>query len=273
MPKIVYTKLKGLSEEQSGNLFSDHEGRPLNLILLGYRGSIAHGTYVPSTEPTSIDDKDLMGVYIGRKEHYLGFENREVYERAVGEWDVVLYELRKYVGLCLKSNPNVLSLLWLPMKYYVWKDVYGLSLIANRKLFVSKQAYHSFTGYAHGQLHRMTNFKFEGYMGDKRKQLVEKFGYDTKNAAHLIRLLKMGIEFLVEGELHVEREDATQLIDIKKGLWSLEQVKKEAERLFNLSQETYVQSKLPDKPDVAGAEKMLIEILEACFWGQKELLQ
>ncbi len=269
MPKIMYAKLKGLSEEQSAELFSDHFGRPLNMILLGYRGSIAHGTYVPSTDPTSIDDKDLMGVFIGRKEQYLGLENIKPLERKRDEWDIVLYELKSFVSLLLKSNPNVLSLLWLPTKYYVWKDIYGQMLIDSRKLFVSKQAYHSFTGYAHGQLHRMTNFKCEGYMGEKRRQLVEKFGYDTKNAAHLIRLLKMGIEFLVEGELHVEREDATQLIEIKKGFLTLEQVKKEAERLFNLSQETYVQSKLPDKPDMAGAEKLLIDILESCFWKNK----
>lgn len=260
-------KLKGLSDEQSAELFSDHEHRPLNMVLLGYRGSIAHGTYVPSTDPNSIDDKDIMGVYIGRKEHYLGFEKREVYERQVNEWDVVLYELRKFVGLLLKSNPNVLMLLWLPEKYYLLKNTFGESLITNRNLFVSKYAYHSFSGYAHGQFHRMTNFKCEGYMGKKRKGLVEKYGYDTKNASHLIRLLKMGIEFLTEGNLYVEREDATQLLSIKRGEWTLEQVKKEAEQLFNLAQEAYIQSKLPDKPDIANAEMLLMKILEYNFVG------
>jgi len=42
-----------------------------------------------------------------------------------------------------------------------------------------------------------------GYLGDKRKQLVLKHGYDAKNAAHLIRLLRMGIEFLTKR--HVDR--------------------------------------------------------------------
>ncbi len=210
-------KLKGLSEDQNFELFSDGNGHPLDLILAGYRGSIAHGTYAPSTDPNSIDDKDIMGIFVGNKQHYVGFENREVYERKIGEWDAVFYEVRKFVRLLLKSNPNVLMMLWLPEKYYIHKDERGKKLIENKKFFVSKDAYHSFVGYAHGQFHRMTNWKFEGYMGEKRKQLVEKYGYDTKNASHLIRLLKMGVEFLVEGELHVEREDATQLISIKKG--------------------------------------------------------
>jgi DNA relaxase NicK len=46
-----------------------------------------------------------------------------------------------------------------------------------------------------------------GYMGKKRRELVVRVGYDAKNAAHLIRLLRMGIEFLTEGTLYVERAD------------------------------------------------------------------
>ena len=37
---------------------------PEGLILLGYRGIIAHGMYVPQENPNSIDDKDVMGVFV-----------------------------------------------------------------------------------------------------------------------------------------------------------------------------------------------------------------
>lgn len=46
---------------------------------------------------------------------------------------------------------------------------------------------------------------FSGYMGEKRKAMVRKYQYDVKNAAHLIRLLRMGTEFLTTGELQVYR--------------------------------------------------------------------
>ena len=59
--------LKGLSPEQVNNLL------PEGLISLCWRGSVAHGMYVPKSDPDSIDDKDVMGVYIGSIEHYLGF--------------------------------------------------------------------------------------------------------------------------------------------------------------------------------------------------------
>lgn len=100
-----------------------------------------------------------------------------------------------------------------------------------------------------------------GYMGAKRKELVRKVGYDAKNAAHLIRLLRMGIEFLVEGDLHVERADAEQLLSIKRGEWDIERVKDEAERLFKLAEEAYVRSSLPPKPDTQKAEKLCMDIV------------
>ena len=100
-----------------------------------------------------------------------------------------------------------------------------------------------------------------GYMGQKRRELVRRVGYDAKNAAHLIRLLRMGIEFLTEGTMHVERADAPELLDIKRGAWSLDRVKAEAERLFQLSQEAYVRSSLPPEPDYKRAELLCVELI------------
>lgn len=246
---------KELSKEETQAIL------PPNLILLGFRGSIAHGTYVASTDPNSIDDKDIMGVYIAPKEHYLGFGKRDVYEKFYNMYDCVFYEVRKFVSLLLKSNPNVLGLLWLSPQYYIYKTEEGQLLIDNRELFVSKQAFLSFNGYAWGQFHRMTHYKFEGYMGEKRKQLVDKYGYDIKNAVHLIRLLEMGIEYLTEGKLYVERSNATKLLSIKQGEWTLEEVKKEAERLFTLTQEAYIKSPLPAEPKRNEAEQLVMKII------------
>jgi hypothetical protein len=307
--------LEHLTEEQIGDLLPD------GMILLGYRGSIAHDMFVPRSDPDSIDDKDIMGVYVAPIEHYLGFGRTDVKERFIGEWDAVSYEVRKFIGLLLKSNPNVLSLLWLPERHLIYEHELGRYLRAQKHLFVTKKAYHSFTGYAYGQLKRMTHFNQEaqqemdalervleehgvdpnelkptqsqrdsdvsagpyagrklgecvdrykglkskyysgGYMGAKRKELVRRVGFDAKNGAHLIRLLRMGIEFLLDGELHVERADRDELLAIKRGEWTLEQVKDEAERLFKLAEEAYNKSMLPAKPDTDGAERLCIEIV------------
>lgn len=311
-PKI---KLKNLSPELTDKLL------PENLILLGYRGSIAHNMFVPQNNKDSIDDKDLMGIFVAPLSHYLGFGRDEVKEEFINEWDSVCYEVRKFIGLLLKCNPNVLSLLWIDEQHIIYQHKLGRLLRENREIFVSKEAYHSFNGYAYSQFKRMTHFNQEaqaemtaleneiaqhgielnelnatqeqrdtlitsgefsgqklgvlidryngikrkyfsgGYMGAKRRELVRRIGYDAKNSAHLIRLLRMGIEFLVEGELHVARADAENLLEIKRGEWSIERVKEEAERLFKLAEEAYVRSSLPIKPDTQKAEKLCLEII------------
>jgi uncharacterized protein len=308
-------KLKGLTREQINTLL------PEGLISLCWRGSVAHGMYVPKSNPDSIDDKDVMGVYIGPLEHYLGFGRKDVYERWEGEWDCVFYELRKFIGLLVNCNPNVLSLLWVNPSGIIYESALGERLRQHRDLFVTKKAYHSFSGYAHDQFKKMIYFNQEaqalmqqleeqlvsfgidpdscdaghslrgldgqsfvgattemmevvkrfrgerrrfysgGYMGKKRRELVRRVGYDAKNAAHLIRLLRMSVEFLTEGTLYVERADATELLDIKRGAWPLDKVKAEAERLFQLAQEAYVRSSLPPEPDRARAERLCVEMV------------
>lgn len=251
----VNLKLNGVKPEEY------HELLPPNVILLGYRGSIAHNMYLGNDRPDSVDDKDIMGVCIAPKEVYFGLDVFEQKEKMLREWDCVTYELRKYVKLLVNSNPNVLSLLWLRPNHYIYVDAWGRKLINHRNLFVSKKIFHSFTGYAYAQLKGMEKKKFDGYMGEKRKALVEKFGYDTKNAAHCIRLLRMGIEFLREGELHVFREDAPQLIDIKTGKWTMEQVKDEATRLFARAETAYDECKLPREPNRVLVNALLIDML------------
>lgn len=232
-------------------------------ILLGYRGSISHGMYVPNKDPNSIDDKDVIGICIPPMDYYYGlkqFGSRGTMEIKRGEWDIVLFEMTKAIRLLEKGNPNIMAILWLDETHYIDISETGQILLDNRNLFVGKHAYHSFVGYAHGQLHRMTHCACEGYMGKKRKELVAKHGYDTKNAAHLIRLLRMGIEFLNTGQLQVIRQDATQLLEIKKGEWSLEKVKAEAERLFISAETAFTLSKLPDKPDREKINKLCIQL-------------
>ena len=237
-------------------------------ILMGYRGSIAHGMYVPHSDPNSVDDKDVTAVCVPTVDWYFGvptetthFPSNGTQEIKRDEWDIVAYEARKFIFLLAQGNPNVLTLLWLKNKNYILIQPAGQLILDNRQLFVGRHVYKSFTGYAYSQLHRMTDHTFEGFMGAKRKALVDKYGYDCKNAAHLIRLLRMGIEFLKDGELYVEREDASQLLDIKLGKWTLEQVKSEADRLFKLADETYVRSTLPKAPNMENVYRLSVEVI------------
>lgn len=252
---------------------------PKTTVLAGYRGSIAHNMYIPNTDPNSIDDIDVMGVHMCPPEFYIGLGEKkkegkrlDVFEIKEDVYDIVFYEFRKFIHLLIKSNPNVLSLLWLRPEDYIVRKPYGEVLIENRDIFISKKIYASFTSYAFDQLRRMERFEHHGYMGAKRKALVEKYGYDCKNAAHCLRLLTMCIEYLETGVLNVYRDkDAYIFIDIKVGRWPLESVHTYAAELFARAEEAFKKCDLPDEPPLDKIEKMLIDILydyltSNCSW-------
>jgi uncharacterized protein len=286
-----------------------------HLVVLALMGSHSHGTYLPPDDPNAVDDLDLMGFVVPPLEFHLGLPRWEHWRLQQHELDVVLYSLDKAFRLLLKSNPNIVGLLWLREEEYVHRHPVFELLRSRRHIFSSQAAAGAFAGYAYEQLKRMEAFDlermaeyealtgqiktqgpptevleadsrklrhiaqhrslpletlnrfrklhrehFSGYMGEKRKALVRKHQYDVKNAAHLIRLLRMGAEFLDTGTLQVYRTaDADELMVIKRGGWSLEQVKAEAERLFTGIEQARVRSPLPARPDEAAANALLIE--------------
>jgi hypothetical protein len=101
----------------------------------------------------------------------------------------------------------------------------------------------------------------------KRQESIANYGFDTKAALHLIRLLRMAIEIAHGEGCKVRRtSDKKHLLNIKNGYYSLEQIKQEAGKIILYLDEAYDESSLPDKPDIEKIDKMLIDItLEAGF--------
>lgn len=85
---------------------------------------------------------------------------------------------------------------------------------------------------------------------EKRSELEAKFGYDTKHAMHLVRLLRMCREILTTGEVLVKRPDAADLLAIRNGAWSYEQLLEWAEHEDQDLLEVAKQSPLPRSPDM-----------------------
>lgn len=287
-----------------------------HLVVLALMGSHSHGTYLPPEEPDAVDDIDLMGFLVPPVQYHIGLPRWQHWRMQEDELDVVIYSLEKAVRLLLKSNPNIVGLLWLRGNEYIHRHPTFDLLLSRRAIFSSQAAADAFAGYAHDQLKRMEAFDlermaeyeslikevraagpvtevleadqaklehiaqhwrialptlqrfrklhhghFSGYMGEKRKAMVRKYQYDVKNAAHLIRLLRMGIEFLETGNLQVFRSsDADELMRIKRGGWTLDQVKENADALFGRIEEARARSPLPPAPDEAAANALLMDI-------------
>src|SRR5947209_2641023 len=116
-------------------------------VCAAYMGSTSHNTYVPKEDPDSIDDVDIMGVAVPPPRLTMGLHKWEHWVFKEDELDVVFYSLRKFVGLLLKSNPNVVGLLWLRPEHYVYRHPAFESLVQSRDIFSSRQAFGAFTGY------------------------------------------------------------------------------------------------------------------------------
>ncbi len=96
----------------------------------------------------------------------------------------------------------------------------------------------------------------------KRAELEARFGYDTKHAMHLIRLQRVGFEALMTGQLNVHREDRDELLAIRDGLWTYDQLEAHAE-LANLElAKAAATSILPDHPDCSAIDDLCMSIIE-----------
>lgn len=239
------------------------------VFVVAYRGSVAHNLYMPPEDPNSVDDTDIVMSVIPPLDHYFGLRklgNRGTKDTWMGSLDIVTYEATKMISLLTQGNPNILSLLWTKDEHFLYRHRIFEWLQSARGLFIGKHVYKAFAGYAAAQIYKMEHSAYEGHMGAKRKELVDKYGFDCKNAAHAIRLLRMGCEFLTSGELRVYREnDRQELLDIKTGKWALEQVKNEATRLFETHRGIYETSDLPEEVDLDAINQLSVAMLEEWF--------
>lgn len=98
-----------------------------------------------------------------------------------------------------------------------------------------------------------------------RSALEEQHGFDTKHAMHLVRLLRMGKEALTEGKINVRRPDAQELLDIRNGKWTYDQILDYANTLNDEVQRLAETTMLPSKPDLKFAANLIIQIQDATW--------
>jgi predicted nucleotidyltransferase len=78
-----------------------------------------------------------------------------------------------------------------------------------------------------------------------RHELEVKSGYDTKHASHLVRLMRMGLEILTDHNVVVKRPDREEILSVKNGGWSYEQVMEFAKDMQGKLDAAYKSTTLP----------------------------
>ncbi len=223
-----------------------------NMVVKHYAGSIAYGTNLPTS------DVDFRGIFFANPISIRTpfFPVKEIVDDK--EEDTKFYEMNHFMRLCLDCNPNILESLWVEENNIVRSTPAYNLLRKHRKAFLSSKIAFTTSGYAFAQLKRIK-------MADSSKF---EFGYNTKHAMHLVRLLRMGIEALRDGEILIKRPDAEELLEIRHGAWKLEDIIKYAEKHDKAIREVwYKKTDLPKYPDIKLAANVLIEAQDLC-WDQ-----
>jgi len=155
------------------------------------------------------------------------------------------WELRKFLVLALKANPNILECLYTPLVETV--TPIAQELLAMRESFLSKLVYQTYNGYVMSQFKKLEQ--------DLRSTGVIKW----KHAMHLIRLLMAGVRVLKEGFVPVDVGDQRDfLLAIKRGELDWQEVNKLRLSLHKDFDAALDTTKLPERPDYERANAFLV---------------
>jgi uncharacterized protein len=107
---------------------------------------------------------------------------------------------------------------------------------------------------------------WESQRNKARSELEKKYGYDTKHAMHLVRLIRMGKEILGEGKVQVFRPDREELLFIRNGGWTFEQVEEYSSKMEQEIIKVAETSKLPKEPDRIKIDQLCMGIIDRYVW-------
>lgn len=221
-------------------------------------GSHANGT------ATKDSDVDIRTVFVPPLFKMLaGFPTEEIEEYKTPDgMDVCEYPISQFLRLCHQGNPNILEWLFVPEDCLISvSDDFKEIVLDHRDVFLTKRLYPRFKGYAESHFQKMQRGTTPN-LGAKRKENLEKFGYSTKNAQHLIRLARTGCEVLETGKLNVRRPDAKELLDIRNGKWPLDKIIEEGNKLMERMDLAFQNSKLPEELPIDYVIKMMLRLVE-----------
>lgn len=89
--------------------------------------------------------------------------------------------------------------------------------------------------------------------------------YDSKNMMHTIRLLQSCEQIFKNNSLNIKVDNREELLDIKTGNWSYDNVMKKAENLIQCIDYFHSKSSLPEYPNLEMTTRILVKIRENLY--------
>ena len=190
-------------------------------ILKVQAGSHSYGTNTPES------DEDFRGIIVPPLEYFFGLKHFEQFAPNINSdhGDIVLYDIRKFFQLACAGNPSVLEIFKAPRIICLINFMHLYNLW---DAIISKSIVRPHLGMSQSHMARIT--KPGRNCGIKGRDAIEKFGYNTKDACHVIRILGQCVEILQTRNLILPRPEANFLLAIKQGQFSLNFILEEAEQ-------------------------------------------
>ncbi len=231
---------KHLQRDDLAAAGADVEGMLRERVI--YRCVIGSQAYGLAGEGSDVDRR---GFYLPPADlHWSLFELPEQLEN--GDTQECYWEIRKFITMALKANPNVLECLFTPLVEF--STPLADELLAHRSVFLSKLIYQTYNGYVLSQFKRLEQ--------DVRTTGAPRW----KHAMHLIRLLLAGIAALREGTIAIDvGPHREQLLAIRSGDVAWEDLEAWRLRLHGDFERAFAATSLPDRPDYRWANAYLIE--------------
>jgi len=224
-----------------------------NIIYEVLSGSHSYGT------ATLTSDRDIRGVWLPTLEEHLCLITPKELRDSVE--DAVYYPIKDFFKLASECNPNILEILYISDPCILRMDYRGKIIRNNRALFLgAEQIYRCFRGYAQGEFLAISTVNKK--TGAKRKELIEKYGWLSKNALNMVRLMEEGIEYLRDGEIVLPRKNADYLLKIKNYEVEYEDIVKRYNELNRELNDAYNNTKLQKEVDLDVINKLLVQIIK-----------
>lgn len=248
---------------------------PMNCHYLTMMGSVAYGVSSDTSDmdiygfcipPKEIIFPHLAGEIFGfgtQKKRFNQWQQHHIKDPCAmqgkgRDYDLTVYNIVDYFQLLMQNNPNMVDSIFTPDNCVLHITRIGTMVRDKRRLFLHKKCWHTFKGYAYAQMKKIRNKERES---SSRRELIEKYGYDTKFGYHLVRLLNEVEQIMVEGNLDLMR-NREQLKDIRNGMWTEEQLETYFAQKEVALEETYNKSTLRWGPDEAAIKELLLNVLE-----------
>ena len=231
-----------------------------NALFVTVVGSQLYGF---ATEKSDIDFKGFCLPSIPQLIGLDSFEQQEYNnEKPDGpeKMEGTIYALARYLHLgIIKCNPTVLEIAFTEPKYWMYKTDLGLEVCQFIKNHgITKRLFKPYNAYHLAQMKKMSNTEKTG----KRKELIDEFRYDVKNASHAFRLGRQATLAMQTGKI-IPTLTGNDLIlgkDIRSGKYCLEEVMEILRKIDKEMYEAYKTSTIKEEPDYHLVNDFLVDI-------------